>query len=125
MKAWKQPLDIKLKEYMEDPNNDPDIEVAIDHIVNEWLPGAITGETSSTAPSSIKATQSEGTKKYRELVARYARAYLEQNFYKISKVAGDQNKEAKREALMRISTPGYKRGGLARASKSLFGDESG
>ncbi|KKL67767.1 hypothetical protein LCGC14_2131700, partial [marine sediment metagenome] len=123
VKAWKEPLAAKLEAYMADPANDPDIEVAINHIVDEWLPGAVTGATSSQAPPSILANQSSGTEKYRELVARFARAYLEQNFYKISKVAGDFNKEAKREALMRISTPSYKRGGLAQASKSLFGDE--
>ena len=122
VKAWKEPLAVKLEEYMSDSNNDPDIEVAINHIVDEWLPGAITGSTTSTAPSSIQATQSTSTAKYRELVARFARRYLEQNFYKISKVAGDLNKEAKRTALRRMSTPNYKRG-LGKANKALFGDE--
>ena len=122
VKAWKEPLAAKLEAYMADPANDPDIEVAINHIVDEWLPGAVTGATSSQAPPSILANQSSGTAKYRELVARFARRYLEQNFYKISKVAGDFNKEAKRTALRRMSTPNYKRG-LGKASKALFGDE--
>ena len=120
VKAWKQPLAAKLEEYMSDSNNDPDIEVAIDYIVNEWLPGAITGTTKSSAPLNIQATQSEGTKKYRDLVARYARRYLENEFYKISKIAAEQNKAAALTAKKRIPN---RRGGLGRAITSLFGDE--
>ena len=128
VKGWKKPLADKLEAYMSDPNNDPDIEVAIDFIVNEWLPGAITGSTSSTAPSSIKATQSQSTEKYRELVARYARRYLEANFDKISAVAKDQNKEKARRARNlragKLRRRGVRGGaGLGRAISSLFGDE--
>ena len=120
VKAWKQPLDAKLEEYMADPNNDPDIEVAIAHIVDEWLPGAVTGQTSSQAPSSILATQSENTAKYRELVTRFARRYLEGSFWRISKVAAQRNKKAAHRSKQ---SQGRKSGGLARANKSLFGDE--
>ncbi len=120
VKAWKQPLADKLNAYMSDPNNDPNIEVAIAHIVDEWLPGAITGSTTSTAPSEIQATQSANTAKYRELVARFARRYLENEFYNISKVAADQNKKAALAAKKRRPN---RRGGLGRAVASLFGDE--
>jgi len=120
VKAWKQPLAAKLEEYMSDPNNDPDIEVAIDFIVNEWLPGAITGSTVSSAPLSIQAIQSEGTKKYRDLVVRYARRYLENEFYNISKIAAEHNKAAALAAKKRRPRRG---GGLGRAISSLFGDE--
>lgn len=120
IKAWKEPLAAKLEAYMADPNNDPNIEVAINHIVDEWLPRAITGEVSSQAPSSIRATQSENTTKYRELVAKFARLYLEREFYRISKVAADQNKEATLAARKKRPRRG---GGLGRAITSLFGDE--
>jgi len=128
VKAWKEPLAAKLEAYMADPNNDPDIEVAINHIVDEWLPGAVTGQTSSQAPPGILAIQSESTAQYRELVARFARHYLETHFDKISAVAKDQNKDkAKRARNLRASKArGRGRrgsGGLGRASKSLFGDE--
>ena len=120
VKLWKQPLADKLNDYMADPNNDPNIEVAIAHIVDEWLPGAITGSTQSTAPPSIQATQSENTAKYRELVARFARRYLEREFYTISKVAADQNKKATLAA--KKSRP-RRHGGLGRAITALFADE--
>ena len=120
IKAWKQPLADKLNAYMSDPNNDPDIEVAINHIVDEWLPGAITGSTTSSAPSAIQATQSENTAKYRELVTRFARRYLEGSFWRISKVAAERNKKAAHRSRQ---SQGRKSGGLARANKSLFGDE--
>ncbi len=120
VKAWKQPLADKLEEYMSDSNNDPDIEVAIDYIVNEWLPGAITGTTTSSAPPSIQATQSSSTQKYRELVSRYARIYLENEFYNISKLAAEHNKAA---ALAAKKRRPRRSGGLGRAITSLFGDE--
>ena len=120
VKGWKQPLADKLNEYMADPNNDPDIETAIAHIVDEWLPGAITGSTKSTAPPGIQATQSENTAKYRELVTRFARRYLEGSFWRISKVAAQRNKKAAHRSKQ---SQGRKSGGLARANKSLFGDE--
>ena len=120
VRAWKQPLADKLEAYMSDPKNDPDIEVAIAHIVEEWLPGAITGATKSTAPTSIQATQSQNTVKYRQLVAKFARRYLENEFYKISKIAAEQNKQA---ALIAKKRKPRRGGGLGRAITSLFGDE--
>lgn len=127
VKAWKQPLADKLDEYMSDPNNNPDIDVAIDYIINDWLPGAITGSTTSSAPSSIQATQSENTAEYRKLVIRFARKYLETNFDKISGIAKDRNKEKARRArnlrASRLTRRGRRSGGMGRAVNSLFGDE--
>ena len=122
VQGWKEPLAAKLEAYMADAANDPDIEVAINHIVEEWLPQAITGATQSTAPSEILTTQSESTAQYRREVAEFARMYLEQNFHKLSKVAAEQNKEATRKARRRAPR-GRGAGGLGRAVSSLFGDE--
>lgn len=116
IKEWEQPIANKLREYMEDPTNETDIESAISYIVDEWLPQAVTGAIDSDAPPHVLAAQAESTVGYRTDLQNWARRFLERNFHKISGVAAEKNPSAAKKARARG------RRGLVRGFSGLLDD---
>ncbi len=96
--AWKRVVDHKLKEYMENPANDPSMDAVLAEIVDVWLPQAITGAIRSPAGANIMANQSKATEGYRNQIAAEMRKYITDEAYKKNTLLEEMNPEAVKRA---------------------------
>jgi hypothetical protein len=105
IKKWKEPVADRLREYMENPENDTDIDAAITTVIDEWLPEALAGRASSNAPQGILASEDASFDEYRESVIEEMREYLTKHFWRLSDIAREENPEATRKVRPRRARP--------------------
>ncbi len=98
VKSWREPLKARLKEYMENPDNDPSLEAVRAAVIDEWLPEAIRGRASSSAPEGILAGDSAEMDAYAAQVQEEMGAWFDKHWSRMSKLLAEQHPGKARKA---------------------------
>ena len=124
--TWKKHAEAHLNEYFANPNNDPNIDAAMDNL-DQWLRAAIYGDTDEPVLQAVTAARGPGTSRYVSEVLEAVPDHIKKWWHTKggSGVAQEENPEAATQGRLLAGRGGRRGAQAARRRQSILDSKKG